>query len=366
MSALPRRRFSLRALTVALLALLLVCVASFGREKGETVPSLSSGLLMVLGEHFDLVAPYRIDGATLVPAAPPTTVSAPHDAVWDARRRLLHVSCLYKEQPCIATFAVSADGALRRACDPLPTRDRGPALVALGQGDGVLCAWSGAHLQIFPLDGEGQPGQPTHLYDGVDALERVDASHVVTLRGGRVQLWAVDPVGGAMRPRGPAAEGGAGATALAVDPEKQHVFVLNLEGFTRHIRVLELTKEGVRPSSAPSPQTSEDAQKRLVCAPRVAYVMQSSDTIATYARDGDALAPLGKPVPTATGLSDLLVVGPVLYAVGASDPSIRIHPIGLKDGRLKRSRPVSMPRSSAGGLSAGTRILLLGETEEGR
>lgn len=361
---MPHLRYTLHALTVAMLVLLVIASPSSGQ--GETSSSLSSPLLMVLSEHFDLAAPFRIDGLALVSAAPPTSVTAPHDAVWDARRRLLHVSCLYKEQPCIVTYSVSADGALRRVCDPLPTRDRLPALLRLGQGDGVLCAWSSAHLQIFPLDGAGLPGQPMREDEGVDALEPIDECHIVTLRGGRVQLCGFAPDSGALTPRGQAVDGGAGAMALAVDPEKRHVFVLNLEGFTRHIRVLDLSAEGVRPSSVPVPETREEAQKRIVFGPHVAYVVQASDTIATYAREGGVLVPRGKPVRSAVGVSDVLVVGPVLYVVGASDPAIRVYPISAKDGGLKPPRRVLMPRSSAGGLCAGTRILRLGDEEEGR
>lgn len=346
---------------VVALAMLLSVGPSVAQGGTEALPSLSPPLLMVLCEHFDLVAPYRVDRGTLVAAAPPTALSSPHDGVWDAPRRLLHVIALHKEQSCIVTFAVSADGAMRRVCDPIPTQDRLPNLVALGGPNGVLLAWSGAHVQAFPVNESGLPTPPTSLCGGVEGLVVLDAHRLVTLRAGRVQMCEVAPHDGSLTFRGGAVDGGPGASALAVDPRGRDVYVVNLEDFTRHVRVLEMGPEGVRPSAGVTLQTREEAQKRVTCTSRAIYVVHASDVISTYVGQGASRVPVGLPVPTAVGLSDLLVTRAVAYAVGAGDPTIHVHPVASGDGRLKPSRRVPLPRSTAGGLSAGTRILILEE-----
>ena len=340
----------MRRLIGFFLAFVWVCV---GGASAAPVPA-PAPMLLVLCEHFDCICPYRVEGGRLVSAAPPTVVAAPHDALWNPTCRRLYVSAEYKGRPCIISYQVTPDGVLKRVGDPVPTRDRGPALLLLGLERPVLCAATRGCVQTFPLDASGQPGPPVGEDAGVDAWARIDATHVAVLRAGGVQLFAAGGPFGAWTPCGPPVDGGAGAVALAADVDGRTLFVLNMEDFTHHLRRLDVRADGLRLSAAPAAVTATEAQKRLVATSSRVYLVNASDTITAYARDGDVLVPVGRPTPTAMGLADLLPDGAVVHAVGAGDAAVCTHVVSPKDGTLRRARREPLP-----GGAAGTRLLLL-------
>lgn len=311
-------------------------------------------LLCVLCQHYDLVCTYRLDSASgsLTAAAPPFSIQAPHDAAWLPSRRLLYLAAEFKGRPCIVTCTVAADGAMRRLGDPIPTADRGPQLF-LGPDARFLYAWTGAHLQVFPLhETSGAPQEPLPLSPGFQAIA-LSGHRAYTLQNGRVEMRTLE-AGGAVSPPALSLDAGFGACHLALDPACRQLFVLTLEDFDQHLRVFELGAEGRPAPSAQRPRTLREAQKMIRVTDRNAYVVNASSSISTYRTVDGVLQPLGRPSRGPDGATDLLLTDRFIYAVGTNDPSMwtyRVHP---KDGSLRAIKPLILP-----GQAAGTRLLLL-------
>lgn len=321
---------------------------------GPGLASSRTPLVLVLCEHFDLVCPFYLDATSLRPAAAPTHIGAPHDAVFDARRNLLHVAATYKSQPCLVSYTVSPEGALRRSADPVPTSAAAPTLVRAGDGGAIIYACDRECTQIFRLDEKGFPGPAAGRLPGSDAMVAVDATRVVTLRRGRVQLHAVSSPDGSLTAVGGALDAGAGASSLALGDDGRTLYVLNLESFTRHVKAFEVCGDGLRASKVSVPLTREEAQKGLVATGASLYLVNASDTISTYLRAPDAVRPVGALVPTARGATDLQIRGRLAMGVGAGEPTIRLYRVAPADGRLRPTTPVMLPEGAAG-----TRLLIL-------